>query len=227
MPLGVAVRMLGGMACQPSTVGRIPVRVQAEGPSPGRGDGQRDRGTDGAVSEVGPSVPDSRFQKLDRPPSPPRASRARGSHRWVGEDAGPRTLGQGRGGEGRSRRRRDLCVAKAGTHCLGPCSIRAARGGRVEGVQGGCRLAVWAGACMWGSGRAEGRACVRVVLGVRCGTVHVSAVPWACVGSASGGRAGGLAGGQAGSVDSGGGRAPAAGSWGFPEWQPSSKAIPP
>ena len=153
--------MLGGMACQPSTVGRIPVRVQAEGPSPGRGDGQRDRGTDGAVSEVGPSVPDSRFQKLDRPPSPPRASRARGSHGWVGEDAGPRTLGQGSGGEGRSRRRRDLCGAKAGTHWLGPCSIRAARGGRKgfrEVVGWQCRLGHVCGAR---AGPRAVRACVR------------------------------------------------------------------
>ena len=47
----VAVRMLGGMGCQPSTVGRIPVRVQAEGPSPGHGDGRREGGTEGLTEQ--------------------------------------------------------------------------------------------------------------------------------------------------------------------------------
>ena len=120
-------------------------------------------------------------------------------------------------------RRRDLRGAKAGTHCLGPCSIGAGGGG----LKGFGEVVGWQrGLARVGGARAGPcgvPACVPVVLGVRRGTVRVSAGPWDRVGSASGAQAGG----QGGSVDSGGGRAPAAGSWGFPERLRSSTAIPP
>lgn len=200
----------------------------------GRKEGRTDRRTDGGTVESARCGPASEvqagsgFQKLDRPGPRRRASRARGSHGWVGwwECWSKNRRGdEGRGGAGEMSVRPRLALT-----VWAPCSIRVQEVvGRQRGV---------GGACGRGSGRAEGRVVVQACVRVRflvCGAVRCGAVVCVCVQGSGLVWARSRAGGGGGGVAAGGGRRAAggerwlaaAGSWGLSERPPSSTAIPP